>query len=138
VITDDNPGVRERPALVRRNPTMQAPLRKGKREETLGRAKGVKRTGRSLLFGLLLVALAAASSLLYTWERLRVESMLRENLLLEKRLDLVRTKAETLSSEVVELESLGRIQLVATSKLGMARLDWDNVVVIEETGAESR
>jgi cell division protein FtsL len=138
VIADYNPGVQERPALVRRNPKMQAPLRKGKREETLGRAKGVKRTGRSLLFGLLLVALVAASSLLYTWERLRVESMLEQNLLREKRLDLVRTKTEGLASEVVGLESLSRIELVATSKLGMALMDWDDVIVIEETQAGSK
>ena len=138
MILDNNPGVQERPALVRRNPNMQAPLRKGKREETLGRAKGVKRTGRSLLFGLLLVALVAASSLLYTWERLRVESMLRRNLIYEKRLDLVRTRAERLTSEVVGLESLSRIELVATSELGMARIDWDNVIVIEEAQAGSR
>jgi len=138
VITVDNPGVRERPALVRRNPIMQAPLREGKREETLGRAKGVKRTGRSLLFGLLLVALGAASSLLYTWEGLRVESMLRQNLLLEKQLDLVRTKAEHLDCEAVELESLSRIQMVATSELGMAAIDWDNVVVIEKAGTRPK
>jgi hypothetical protein len=138
VITVYNPGVQERPALVRRNPKMQAPLRKGKREETLGRAKGVKRTGRSLLFGLLLVALVAASSLLYTWERLRVESMLNENLMSEKQLDLVRTKAERLESEVVELESLNSIELVATSRLGMTRIDWDDVIVIQETGAHAR
>ena len=123
---------------MRRNPKMQAPLREGKREETLGRAKGVKRTGRSLLFGLLLVALVAASSLLYTWERLRVESMLRQNLIYEKRLDLVRTRAERLASEVVGLESLSRIELVATSEFGMARIDWDNVIVIEEAQAGSR
>jgi hypothetical protein len=117
---------------------MQAPLRKGKREETLGRAKGVTRTGRSLLFGLLLVVLGAASSLLYTWERLRVESMLEQNLLLEKRLDLVRTRAEQLDCEVVKLESLGRIQLVATSELGMVALDWDDVVIVERIGADSK
>jgi cell division protein FtsL len=63
--------------------------------------------------------------------------MLRQNLLLEKQLDLVRTKAEHLDCEVVELESLSRIQLVATSQLGMAVIDWDNVVVIEKTGTKS-
>ena len=138
MIKDDNPGVQGRPALVRGNPKMQAPLRKGKREETLGRAKGVKRTGRSLLFGLLLVALGAASSLLYTWERLRVESMLGQNLRLDKQLALVRTKTERLECEVVELGSLGRIQMVATSELGMAALDWDDVVVVEKRGTDSK
>jgi cell division protein FtsL len=138
VIKDDNPGVQERPALVRRNPIMQAPLRKGKREETLGRAKGVKRTGRSLLFGLVLVGLGAVSSLSYTWERLTVESMLEQNLLLEKQLELVQTRTVRLDYEVIGLEALDRIQLVATSELGMAAIDWDHVVVIEEASEEAR
>jgi hypothetical protein len=138
VIKDDNPGVQGRPALVRRNPKMQAPLRKGKREETLGRAKGVKRTGRSLLFGILLFALIAASSLAYTWERQVVETMLIENLLLERRLTLIQRRAEKLTFEVTGLESLGRIRQVAKAELGMADLDWDDVIVIESKGARSR
>jgi hypothetical protein len=138
VIKDDNPGVQGRPALVRRNPKMQAPLRKGKREETLGRAKGVKRTGRSLLFGILLFALIAASSLAYTWERQVVETMLIENLLLERRLTLIQRRAEKLTFEVTGLESLGRIRQVAKAELGMADLDWDDVIVIESEGARSR
>jgi hypothetical protein len=138
VIKDDNPGVQGRPALVRRNPKMQAPLRKGKKEETLGRAKGVKRTGRSLLFGILLFALIAASSLAYTWERQVVETMLIENLLLERRLTLIQRRAEKLTFEVTGLESLGRIRQVAKAELGMADLDWDDVIVIESKGARSR
>jgi hypothetical protein len=138
VIKDDNPGVQGRPALVRRNPKMQAPLRKGKREETLGRAKGVKRTGRSLLFGILLLALIAASSLAYTWERQVVETMLSENLLLERRLTLIQRRTEKLNFEVTGLESLGRIRRVAKVELGMTDLDWDDVVVIESKRARSR
>jgi cell division protein FtsL len=117
---------------------MQAPLRKGKREETLGRAKGVKRTGRSLLFGLLMLALIAASSLAYTWERLVVENMLRENLVLEQRLDLVRKRTLKLDFEVTGLEGLSRIQEIATAELGMAEIDWDDVVVINRAGADSK
>jgi hypothetical protein len=117
---------------------MQAPLRKGKREETLGRAKGVKRTGRSLLFGIIVLALIAASSLAYTWERLVVETMLRENLSLEKRLDLVRKRTLKLDCEVAGLEGIGRIREKATAELGMADIDWADVVVIEKQGADPR
>jgi len=131
VIEDDNPGVQERPAPVRRNPKMQAPLRKGKKEETLGRAKGVKRTSRSLLFGLMLVAIGSAASLAYTWERLVVEAMSQENLALETRLDLIRKHNRRLSCEVAALESMERLNRLARERLNMAELDWSNVVVIE-------
>jgi hypothetical protein len=115
---------------------MQAPLRKGKKEETLGRAKGVKRTGRSLLFGILVLGIVAVSSLAYTWERLVVESMLRRNLELEKQLDLISKHATRLSYEVAELEALNRIEPIAAATLGMSVLSWDDVIVIENVGNE--
>ena len=111
---------------------MQAPLRKGNKEETLGRAKGVTRTGRSLLFGLLLLGLAAISSLVYTWQRLVVESMLAGNLNLEKRLELIEKKTETLKCEVAALETLDRIEVLAQGRLHMAPLRWSDVIVIEQ------
>jgi hypothetical protein len=132
VKSEDNPGAQEWPTLVRRNPIMQAPLRKGKKEETLGRAKGVTRTGRSLLYGLLLIGLAAASSLVYTWERLVVESMLEENSVLEEELILTQKRTETLACEVTELGSLKRIEPIARSRPGMIPIDWEDVVVIED------
>ncbi|MFH1220060.1 MAG: hypothetical protein V1694_06360 [Candidatus Eisenbacteria bacterium] len=110
---------------------MQAPLRRGKKE-TLGRANGVKRTGRSLLFGLLLVGLVTISSLIYTSERLLVESMLKENQALENTLELVEKRTERLSYEVASLSSVKRIQDAATAGLSMAPLDWKDVVVIDE------
>jgi cell division protein FtsB len=116
---------------------MQAPLRKGKKEETLGRARGVKRTGRSLLFGLVLLAVAAASSLTYTWERLIVESMLIENQMLEAQLDLIRNRSETLSFEVAELRSLARIRERAERELGMSVVCWDDILVIRDYGEVS-
>ena len=111
---------------------MQAPLRKGNKEETLGRAKGVTRTGRSLLFGLLLLGLAALSSLVYTWQRQVVESMLACNLDLEKRLETIKQETEILECEVVALEALDRIESLAQRELHMALLCWDDVVVIEQ------
>jgi hypothetical protein len=138
VIEKYNPGVQGRPALVRRFPKMQAPLRKGKKRETLGRAKGVKRTGRSLLFGLLLIGIVTTSSLFYTWERLLVEGMLSDNLLLENQLELLRSKAERLSCEVTRLEAIPRLELIARSRLGMNPMDWNAVIVIQNIGGESR
>ncbi len=111
---------------------MQAPLRKGNKEETLGRAKGVTRTGRSLLFGLLLLGLAAVSSLVYTWQRQVVESMLTSNLNLEKRLEAIKKETEVLECEVVALETLDRIESLAQGKLHMVPLCWDDVVIIEQ------
>jgi hypothetical protein len=116
---------------VRRNPIMQAPLRRGNKE-TLGRANGVKRTGRSLLFGLLLVALVTASSLAYTWERLQVERMLKQNMALEGTLDLVQKRAEILSCDVASLSGIRRIEDTATADLGMVTLDWKDVIVIQK------
>ena len=116
---------------MRGSPIMQAPLRKGKKEETLGRAKGVTRTGRSLLFGLLLLGLAALSSLVYTWQRQVVESMLADNLRLEKRLEAVNKEMETLEFEVATLGTLSRIEGLAGGRLHMVPLCWDDVVVIE-------
>jgi cell division protein FtsL len=110
---------------------MQAPLRKGKKEETLGRAKGVMRTSRSLLFGLLLVGLAASSSLVYTWQRLVVEEMLDVNFNREKQLELVEKNIETLKCEIAALETLERIETLARCRLDMVPLCWDDVVVIE-------
>jgi cell division protein FtsL len=116
---------------------MQAPLRKGKKEETLGRAKGVMRTGRSLLFGLLLLGLAALSSLLYTWQRQVVESMLERNLDLEKRLAAVTEEVEILDLEVAALGALQRIEDLAAVRLHMVPLCWDDVVVIERARGNS-
>ena len=114
---------------------MQAPLRKGKKEETLGRAEGFTRTGRSLLFGLLLIAIATVSSLVYTWERLVVESMLRENTALAKQLELVEERSEILAYRVTRLEARSRIVPVAEARFGMTPIDWDDVIVIEAVGA---
>ncbi len=112
---------------------MQAPLRKGKKGETLGRANGVKRAGRSFLLGLMLVAVAAASSLFYTRERLAVESLLDHNFELETELDLVRNQTELLAYEVAVLECAPRLEKAARSKLGMDDLEWEFVYVIENT-----
>jgi hypothetical protein len=117
---------------------MQAPLREGKKRETLGRAKGVKRTGRSLLFGLLLVGIATGSSLFYTWERLVVESMLDTNLKMETDLELVRSKVEILTWQVTGLEAAERLEMIAQSRLGMTKIDWGDVTVIEQADGDSR
>ena len=117
---------------------MQAPLRKGKKEETLGRAKGVKRTSRSLLFGLLMVGLVAASSLVYTWQRLVIDTMLSENHALEKELEVIQKRTVRLESEVARLEGLDRIRDVAAARLGMVPLDWKEVIVIAEKGMGGR
>jgi hypothetical protein len=110
---------------------MQAPLRRG-REETLGRANGVKRTGRSLLFGLLVVGLISISSIVYTSERLLVEGMLKENLALEGARELARTRTDRLEFDVAALASLARITKAASADSSMALLDWKDVVVIDE------
>ena len=112
---------------------MQAPLRKGKKGETLGRANGVKCTGRSFLLGLLLLGIAAVSSLVYTWERLTVESRLSHNYELESELELVRNQTEMLSYEVAVLECAPRVEDVARRKLGMEEIDWELVYMIEDT-----
>jgi hypothetical protein len=112
---------------------MQAPLRKGKEGETLGRANGVKRTGRSFLLGLLLVGTATVSSLFYTWERLTVEARLAHNFKLESELELVRNQTELLSYEVAVLECAPRLENLARRKLGMDDLNWEFVYVIEDT-----
>lgn len=64
--------------------------------------------------------------------------MLRENFMLEKNLELIQQKSAKLSYEVAGLEGLGRIRLVATTRLGMAAIDWEDVLVIGQMGAESR
>jgi hypothetical protein len=110
---------------------MQAPLRKGKKEETLGRADGVTRTGRSLLFGLLLLGLAALSSLVYTWQRQVVESMLSSNLNLERRLEAINKDIEIVECDVAALGALDRIENLAQGKLAMVPLCWDDVIVVE-------
>jgi len=114
---------------VRGNPIMQAPLRRGK-TETLGRANGIKRTGRSFLLGFLLITLVTVSSLVYTWERLVVERMLRENLALENTLDLIQKRTEKLNFEVATLSGLGRIEDAASTALGMTSMDWKDVIVV--------
>lgn len=112
---------------------MQAPLRKGKKGETLGRANGIKRTGRSFLLGLLLIATAAISSLFYTRERLAVESQLERNFELETELQTVRNQTEILAYEVAVLECAPRLDEVARNKLGMDDLNWEFVYVIGDT-----
>jgi cell division protein FtsL len=114
---------------VRGNPIMQAPLRRGK-TETLGRANGIKRTGRSFLLGFLLVMLVTVSSLAYTWERQLVEQMLKDNLGLENTLDLIQQRTERLSFEVATLSGLGRIGQAASTTLGMSSMDWKDVIVV--------
>ena len=131
---NDNPGAQEWPTPVRRNPKMQAPLRKGKKEETLGRADGITRTGRSLLFGLLLIVMVTGSSLVYTWERLVVESMLRDNTVLARKLDLVQKRSEILACEVSRLGARTRIAALAEADLHMVPLDWGDVIVIRDVG----
>ena len=111
---------------------MQAPLRKGKKEETLGRANGVMRTSRSLLFGLLLVALAAMASLAYTWQRLVVEAMLAENFNREKRLEVIAKKIEMLKCDIAAGEALERVESRVQEDLNMVPLSWNDVVVIEQ------
>jgi hypothetical protein len=113
---------------------MHAPLRKGKKDETLGRASGIKRTGRSFLLGLLLLSIGAVSSLFYTWERLTVEGMLASNFELESELELVRNQKELLLYEVAVLESAPHLERAARRKLGMDEIDWECVYMIEATG----
>ena len=122
---------------MRRNPIMQAPLRRG-RTETLGRANGVKRTGRSLLFGLILVVMVTASGMVYTWERLLVERMLRENLVLENKLELIQKRTEGLAFEVAAMSGLTRIQEAAADALGMTSLDWKDVIVVSGSMGAAR
>lgn len=114
---------------MRRNPIMQAPLRKGKKEETLGRAKGVKRTGRSLLFGIVLVAIVVASSLVYTSERLLVERMLKQNLAYEKKLETIQKRTDWVVYEVARLEAIEHLSQEARN-LGMKPIEWQQVYVI--------
>jgi len=113
---------------------MQAPLRKGKEGETLGRAKGITRTRRSFLLGLLLLGIATATSVFYTWERLTVESMLSVNSRLESELECVRNQTEMLSYEVTLLESAPRLEAAALRDLGMKSLNWEFVYVIGGAG----
>jgi hypothetical protein len=117
---------------------MQAPLRKGKKEETLGRAKGVTRTGRSLLFGLLLVGLITLSSLAYTWERLTVETMLDTNAHLREQLELIQKRTEIIQYEVAQLEAAARVEAAARSRIGMKPLDWSDVIVLDVAKARER
>jgi predicted nucleic acid-binding protein len=117
---------------------MQAPLRKGKREETLGRARGVTRTGRSLLFGLSLVGMITLSSLVYTWERLTVETMLNVNMGLKEQLELVKKRTEILQYDVARLEASTRIEEAACKGMGMKPLDWKDVIVIDLAKAVNR
>lgn len=109
---------------------MQAPLRRGKKE-TLGRANGVKRTGRSLLFGLALVSLVTISSLVYTSERLIVESMLKENEARQNTLDLIKKRTEKLAFDVASLRSITRITSAVAADSSMVPLDWEDVIVLE-------
>jgi hypothetical protein len=110
---------------------MQAPLRKGKKGETLGRANGITRAGRSFLLGLALIGAASISCLFYTWERLKVEAMLSHNFELEKELDLVRNRTDLISYEVAVLDCAPRLEEVARRKLGMSEINWEYVYVIE-------
>ena len=116
---------------------MQAPLRRGKKE-TLGRANGVKRTGRSLLFGLALVSLVTVSSIVYTSERLIVESLLKDNQAREKALELIQKRSEKLAFDVASLASIKRINSVVATDSSMAALDWEDVIVVERRGGPQR
>jgi len=116
---------------------MLAPLRRGK-NETLGRANGVTRTGRSLLFGLVLVGLVTASSILYTSERLVVESMLEENLSRENALELIHKRTEKLAYDVASLAGIRRIQEAMARDSSMVVLDWKDVVAIDRPVGASR
>ncbi len=117
---------------------MQTPLRKRGKRETQGRAKGIKRTGRSFLFGLLLLGIVTTSGLFYTWERLTVESALSRNLEIEERLEFVRSRTELLSYEIASLESAGRIEALARGRMGMKGIDWRDVLVIGDFPEENR
>jgi hypothetical protein len=109
---------------------MLAPLRRGKKE-TLGRADGITRTGRSLLFGVVLVVLVTASGLLYTSERLVVEQMLRDNLDRENTLQLIQKRTENLAYDVASLASIKRIRGALAQDSSMVALDWKDVVVVD-------
>ena len=116
---------------------MQAPLRRGNKE-TLGRANGVKRTGRSLLFALLVVGLVTASSIVYTWQRLMVEAMLARNQEMENTRDLVEKRTERLSADVAALAGLSRVMEASTSDSAMVAIDWKDLIVIEGYGGVAR
>lgn len=116
---------------------MQAPLRKGKKKETLGRAKGVKRTGRSLLFAITLVAIIVGSSLIYTSERLLAEAMAQHNHVLKKRLEAIQKRTDWLTYEVTKLEAFDRLTKGA-AELGLTPIDWESVYVIKSRGDEKR
>lgn len=109
---------------------MQAPLRNGKKE-TLGRARGVKRTGRSLLLLILMIGLVVVSGLTYTRERMEVEQLLIRCARLERQVKEVQQSIDLLTFEVASLEDLSRIEKVAQEDLGMAPIDWKKVYVLE-------
>lgn len=75
--------------------------------------------------------LVTASSILYTSERLVVESMLRENLDRENTLQLIQKRTENLAYDVASLASIRRIQQVIAQDSSMVALDWKDVVVVE-------
>jgi hypothetical protein len=78
--------------------------------------------------------MATVSSLVYTWERLVVESMLKENITLASKLDLIQKRSDILACEVTRLGARNRIAALAEADLGMVPLDWDDVIVIREVG----
>jgi hypothetical protein len=84
------------------------------------------------------LGICVVASLSYTWERLTVESMLEDNFVLERDLELIQKRTERLCYEVTGLQSLSRIRHAATTRLGMAPMDWNDVLVIGEIGVESR
>ncbi|MGQ9603743.1 MAG: hypothetical protein ACUVUU_05975 [bacterium] len=110
---------------------MQAPLQNG-RKETLGRARGVKRTGRSLLLIILIIALVVVSGLTYTRERVEVERLLLQCSNLERQVQELRQSIDLLVHETASLERLSRIEVIAQQSLGMIPLDWKMVYVVEE------
>jgi len=109
---------------------MQAPLRNGKKE-TLGRARGVKRTGRSLLLMITIIALVVVSGLTYTRERLEVERLLLRCANHEREVKELRQSIDLLVYEISTLEAIGRIEAVAQQNLGMIPVDWKKVYVFD-------
>ncbi len=109
---------------------MQAPLRNGKKE-TLGRARGVKRTGRSLLLIIMIIAIVVVSGLAYTRERVEVERLLLSCANYEREIKELRQSIDLLVYEISSLEEIGRIETVAYESLGMIPIDWKTVYVFD-------
>jgi hypothetical protein len=90
------------------------------------------------LFWLLLVVLITVSSIVYTSQRLLVESMLKENLAIENALELSQKRTERLAYDVSALAGLARINAAVAADSSMVPLDWKDVIVIEKPGGVVR